>query len=65
MLGDALAGATLPEVPDTLNRYAHRRLSTATSVQTGSTRASEDHHRWPAAPQVHGFLRLPHEWKTA
>ncbi|SFG45130.1 hypothetical protein [Streptomyces mirabilis] len=44
LLGDALADATSPEVPDTLDRYAHRRLSTATSVQAGSAWAGENHH---------------------
>ncbi|MFF4519251.1 MULTISPECIES: FAD-dependent oxidoreductase [Streptomyces] len=46
VLGDALAGATSPEpeFPDALDRYAHRRLSIATSVRAGSARASEDHH---------------------
>ncbi|WP_435801719.1 FAD-dependent monooxygenase [Streptomyces mirabilis] len=39
VLGDALAGATSPEVRDALDRYASRRLSTATSVQASCARA--------------------------
>ncbi|MGW1503453.1 hypothetical protein ACWCQW_33770 [Streptomyces mirabilis] len=51
MLGDALADATSPEVPDALDRYASRRLSTATNVRAGSARAGEDHHL-PEGPEA-------------
>lgn len=44
VLGDALAGATSPEVRDALDQNASRRLSTATSVQASCARAGEDRH---------------------
>lgn len=51
VLGDVLAGATPAEVPDALDRYAGRRLSTATSVQAGSTRQGEVNHL-PDGPEA-------------
>ncbi|MET7354817.1 FAD-dependent oxidoreductase [Streptomyces mirabilis] len=44
VLGDALAGATSPEVRDALDLYASGRLSIATSAQASCARAGEDHH---------------------
>ncbi|WP_030612043.1 FAD-dependent oxidoreductase [Streptomyces fulvoviolaceus] len=51
VLGDVLAGATSAGVPDALDRYARRRLSTATSVQAGSTRQGEVNHL-PDGPEA-------------
>lgn len=51
VLGDVLTGATPAEVPDALDRYARRRLSTATSVQAGSTRQGEVNHL-PDGPEA-------------
>ncbi|MFI5678223.1 FAD-dependent monooxygenase [Streptomyces cellulosae] len=51
VLGDVLAGATAAEVPDALDRYALRRLATATSVQAGSARQGEQFHL-PDGPEA-------------
>lgn len=44
VLGDVLAGVTPAEVPEALDRYVRRRLTTATGVQAGSSRAGRDYH---------------------
>ncbi|WP_369250868.1 FAD-dependent monooxygenase [Streptomyces sp. R41] len=74
VLGDALAGATPAEVPAGLDRYVRRRLSTATSVQTGSARAGEEFHlpdgpeaqarnaRMAAYAAEHGFMPQATAW---
>ncbi len=51
VLGDALSGAKPAEVPDALERYARRRISTATSVQAGSAQADRDYHL-PDGPEA-------------
>lgn len=51
VLGDALAGTAPAEVPDALDRYVSRRLSTATGAQTNSARAGEDFHL-PDGPEA-------------
>ncbi|MEV0557628.1 FAD-dependent monooxygenase [Streptomyces sp. NPDC050597] len=51
VLGDALADATLAEVPDALDRYVHRRLATATGMQAASARAGDDFHL-PDGPEA-------------
>ncbi|WP_030669851.1 FAD-dependent monooxygenase [Streptomyces cellulosae] len=51
VLGDVLAGATPAEVPEALDRYARRRLATATSVQAGSARQGEQFHL-PDGPEA-------------
>ncbi|MFC5633316.1 FAD-dependent monooxygenase [Streptomyces bullii] len=51
VLGDALTGAAPAEVPDALDRYARRRIATATSVQAGSARAGEEFHL-PDGPEA-------------
>ncbi|WP_369272877.1 FAD-dependent monooxygenase [Streptomyces sp. R11] len=50
-LGDALADTTPAEVPSALDRYAARRLPTATTTQAGSTRAGRDFHL-PDGPEA-------------
>ncbi|MFJ6087135.1 FAD-dependent monooxygenase [Streptomyces sp. NPDC092369] len=50
-LGDALTDATPAEVPDALDRYVRRRLSTATRVQANSARAGGDYHL-PDGPEA-------------
>ncbi|MGP4046156.1 FAD-dependent monooxygenase [Streptomyces sp. 2A115] len=74
VLGDALAGATPAEVPDALDRYVRRRLSTATSMQAGAARAGEEFHlpdgpeaqarnaRMSAYAAEHGFLPQATAW---
>ncbi|MDQ0950017.1 salicylate hydroxylase [Streptomyces phaeochromogenes] len=51
VLGDALADATPPEVPDALDRYVRRRLATATGMQAASARAGDDFHL-PDGPEA-------------
>ncbi|MDX3241337.1 FAD-dependent monooxygenase [Streptomyces sp. ME18-1-4] len=51
VLGDALMDATPAEVPEALDRYVRRRLTTATGVQAGSARAGEDFHL-PDGPEA-------------
>ncbi|MEV0222163.1 FAD-dependent monooxygenase [Streptomyces sp. NPDC050704] len=51
VLGDALAGATPAGVPDALDRYVRRRLSTATNMQAGAARAGEEFHL-PDGPEA-------------
>ncbi|NGO06754.1 NAD(P)-binding protein [Streptomyces sp. HC44] len=51
VLGDVLADATPAEVPDALDRYVHRRLAAATSMQARSARAGEDFHL-PDGPEA-------------
>ncbi|MFE9438953.1 FAD-dependent monooxygenase [Streptomyces sp. NPDC006602] len=51
VLGDALSGAKPAEVPEALDRYARRRLATATSAQAGSARAGEEFHL-PDGPEA-------------
>ncbi|MGF0170799.1 FAD-dependent monooxygenase [Streptomyces sp. Marseille-Q5077] len=50
-LGDALTAAAPAEVPSALDRYAARRLPTATSTQAGSTQAGRDFHL-PDGPEA-------------
>ncbi|MGW0758290.1 FAD-dependent monooxygenase [Streptomyces sp. NPDC002814] len=51
VLGDVLAGATPAGVPEALDRYVRRRLTTATGVQAGSSRAGRDYHL-PDGPEA-------------
>lgn len=51
VLGDVLAETRPPGIPDALDRYVSRRLSTATSAQSGSARAGEDFHL-PDGPEA-------------
>ncbi|MEV5531408.1 FAD-dependent monooxygenase [Streptomyces prunicolor] len=51
VLGDALADTPPAGVPDALDRYVDRRLSTATRAQAGSARAGEDFHL-PDGPEA-------------
>ncbi len=51
VLGDVLTGATPADVPDALDRYARRRIATATSVQARSQRAGTDYHL-PDGPEA-------------
>ncbi|MEW2566278.1 FAD-dependent monooxygenase [Streptomyces sp. NPDC047070] len=51
VLGDVLTDATPAEVPDALDRYVRRRLTTATSVQAGAARAGDEFHL-PDGPEA-------------
>ncbi|WP_105975506.1 FAD-dependent monooxygenase [Streptomyces geranii] len=44
VLGDCLTGVTPAEIPDALDSYVHRRLPTATRVQSGSANAGDAYH---------------------
>ncbi|MFD3315662.1 FAD-dependent monooxygenase [Streptomyces sp. NPDC058694] len=51
VLGDALTGATPADVPDALDRYVRRRLTTATDMQANSARAGDEFHL-PDGPEA-------------
>ncbi|MDH6221352.1 FAD-dependent monooxygenase [Streptomyces pseudovenezuelae] len=51
VLGDELTDATPAEVPEALDRYVNRWLSTATRVQANSARAGGDYHL-PDGPEA-------------
>jgi salicylate hydroxylase len=75
VLGEVLSGAKPAEVPEALDRYARRRLATATSVQAGSARAGEEFHlpdgpeararnaRMAAHAAQHGFMPQAASWR--
>jgi salicylate hydroxylase len=51
VLGDCLRDAAPSDVPDALDRYEHRRLPQATSMQARSARAGEEFHL-PDGPEA-------------
>jgi salicylate hydroxylase len=50
-LADTLKDATPSDVPTALDHYVHRRLTTATTIQTHSSQAGEDYHL-PDGPEA-------------
>ncbi|MEU6350757.1 FAD-dependent monooxygenase [Streptomyces sp. NPDC047072] len=74
VLGDCLADAAPTDVPEALERYVHRRLTTATGMQARSTRAGAEFHlpdgpeaearnsRMAAHAAEHRFLPVATEW---
>lgn len=56
--GDALAGGTSPEVPESLLRHALRASTARSDVDELDAALKELTRR-------SSTLRLPHEWKTA